>query len=186
MTSPLARNILKIPGKLVKDPTNLSLPYPYGGTEIGVCRDNMLTFNQKVDFPMAEEFGAPAAAILGSETPYFGCVLRSWDDSMVSAVWHNIQTASSGEVGIIGKVSGVSINRAGTNLVSRGFKLLFAPIADDRHPSVLLYNAIPMPNESAELQLSIGREMGIALIFHALPDSTGRTYIVDRRSNISL
>jgi hypothetical protein len=105
---------------------------------------------------------------------------------MMSAVWHNTQTSAYGEVGVVGKVSGDGIKRAGTDLVARGFKLLFAPVADDRHPSVLLYNAVPMPNESAELQLSIGREMGLALIFHAIPDTTGRTYAVDLRSNLSL
>lgn len=186
MSAPLPRNILKIPGKLIKSPTNLSTTSPYGGTELGVCRDMAFDFGQTTDEPVAEEFKAAVAVILQSERPVFGCVLRSWDNDMVSSIWHNTQTSTHGEVGILAKVSGSGVKRAGTNLGTRGFKLLFDAHASDRHPSILLYNAIPLPAESAELQLSIGKEMGIALMFRAIPDSSARVYVVDQRGNMSL
>lgn len=186
MSAPHARNILKIPGKLVADPTDLSTDYPHGGTELGVCRDVVMNFGVFVDFPIAEEFKAPTAAILQEEKPVFACVLRSWDDSMLSKVWHNIQTSAYGEVGIKGTVAGSGIKRAGTNLASRAMKLFFSPHAVDQHRAILLYNVVPMPNESAELQMSIGREFGLALMFRCLPDALGRMYAVDLRANLTL
>lgn len=186
MSAPYARDVLKIPGKLVKTPTNLSTVFPYGGTELGVVRDMAFQIGHKIDVPEAEEFKAPAAILNGGETPVFACVLRSWDNDMISTVWHNIQTSTYSQIGMIGKVSGSGIVRAGANMTDRGIKLLFAPQADDRHPSILLYNAVPLLSEAAELQLSIGREMGLALMFRAMPDSTGRTFAVDQRSNLTL
>lgn len=186
MSAPYARDVLRIPGKLVKTPTNLSAAFPYGGTELGVVRDMAFQVGHKTDLPEAEEFKAIAAVLNSGESPVFACVLRSWDNDMISTVWHNIQTSTHGQVGMVGKVSGSGITRAGANLTSRGIKLLFAPQADDIHPSILIYNAVPMLAESSELQLSIGREMGLALIFRGLPDSTGRTFVVDQRSNLTL
>lgn len=186
MSSPYPRSILKIPGKLVKNPTDLSAAYPHGGTELGVCRDVVMNFGVQVDFPIAEEFKAPAAAILQEERAFFACVLRSWDDDMLSTIWHNTQTSTYGETGVLAKVSGSGVKRAGTNLATRGVKLFFSPHAVDQHRAVLLYNAVPIPAETAELQLSIGREMGLAIVFRALPDQLGRMYACDLRGNMTL
>ena len=82
------------------------------------------------------------------------------------------------------KSSGVK--RAGTDLSTRAFKLLFSPHAVNQHRAVLIYNAVPMPAESAEIQLSIGREFGLALMFRCLPDELGRVYSVDLRQNMTL
>lgn len=186
MSAPNPRDILKIPGRLVAAPTNMDAEYPYGGTELGVCRDVAMNFGVSVDFPIAEEFKTPTAAILQEERSFFACVLRSWDNDMLTKVWHNISTSTYGEVGINGRASGSGIKRAGTNLASRAFKLLFAPHATAQHRFVLLYNVVPMPAESAEMQLSIGREMGLALMFRCLPDELGRMYSVDLKSNLTL
>lgn len=186
MTTPNPRNILKIPGRLVANPTDLSAAYPHGGTELGVVRDVVINFGVQVDFPIAEEFKAPIAAILQAENPVLACVLRSWDDAMLSRIWHNIETSAFGEVGIHGAVSGSGIKRAGTNLASRAIKLFFSPHAVDQHRAIFLYQAVPLPAETSELQLSIGREFGMALMFRALPDHLGRTYAVDLRQNIDL
>lgn len=186
MSAPLPRNVLKIPGKLVKDPTNLDSDYPHGGTELGLVRDMVLNFGVQYDYPMAEEFKAPAAQILAAENPIFACVLRSWDDDMLSALWPNAFVSAFGEVSLRSKVSGSGVTRAGANLTSRGFKLLFSPHAVDYHPFVLAYNAVPMIAETAEMQLSIGKEFGLALMFNLMPDSTGRRWELGQRANLTL
>lgn len=186
MAAPSPRNILKIPGKLVAGPTNLSAAYPFGGTELGVVRDLVMNFGVSVDFPMAEEFKTPIAAILKEENPVFACVLRSWDDAMLSRVFHNTRTSDYGEVGVLGRVGSAATKRAGTNLATRAISLLFSPHAVDQHRAILMYQAVPMPAETAELQLSIGREFGLALMFRCLPDQLGRMYDVDLRENMTL
>lgn len=186
MTTPNPRNILKIPGRLVASPTDLSTDYPHGGTELGVVRDIAMNFGVSVDLPEAEEFKTPIAAILQGERPVFACVLRSWDDAMISRIWHNTQTSAYDEVGIKGSVSGSGIKRAGYNLAERAIPLFFSPHAVDQHRAILMYQAVPMPAETAELQLSIGKEFGMALMFRCLPDQLGRMYAVDLRGNLTL
>ena len=38
MSTPNARDVLHVPGRLVKNPTSLSLVFPHGGTALGIVR----------------------------------------------------------------------------------------------------------------------------------------------------
>jgi hypothetical protein len=51
---------------------------------------------------------------------------------------------------------------------------------------VLVRKAIPMVEETAMLQLSLKQELGIGVLFQAIPDSTGRLYDVGRRGDLTL
>ncbi len=186
MSAPNVRNILRMPGRLVKNPTNLAADYPHGGTELGVVRDIVWKIGTKTEDLIAEEFGTPVSVIVTQEIAVVACVLRSWDNDMITSVFRNIQTSVQGDVGIKGAVNGSGINRTGYDMVNKGMKLLFSPIAVDHHRHLLLYNAVPMTDESAELQMSIAEEFGMSLMFKALPDSNGRTLAADLRDNLSL
>jgi hypothetical protein len=56
----------------------------------------------------------------------------------------------------------------------------------DEQPMVLVRKAIPMVEETAMLQLSLKQELGIGVLFQAIPDSTGRLYDVGRRGDLTL
>ncbi len=185
MSAPAARNVLRMPGKLVKSPTSLSTTYPYGGTELGVLRNVMWTPGTKYDRAIAEEWKTAVAAFVEEERTLVAAVLRSWDNDLLSWVHRNVQTSAFGDVGLLGRVQGTGVNRAGYDQGDLGAKLLFAPQAPGAHRALLLHNAVPMLDESAELQLSISREFGLALMFEAFPDATGRTFSFDFLENLA-
>lgn len=60
---------------------------------------------------------------------------------------------------------------------SRGGVLIFTPFYSG-HPAVKMYFAIPMIDDAAQLQLSMGEEWGLAVSFMGCPDANGRVYAV--------
>lgn len=187
MATRSVRNVIRAPGKLIKDPTNLSAADPYGGTELGVVRNLVFRPGHETEESLGEEFGRVVAATLVAERAVFACVLRSWDNDMLAAVFPNTAAPTKGRFRLVhGRASGGSFNRAGYALDSLAFKLLFVPFAVEEHPALIMYNAVPMVDESAEIQMSIGAEYGLALMFKATPDATGRDYTDGSLSDLAV
>lgn len=184
MSTSLARNILRIPGRLVKNPTDMTAVFPYGGTELGVFRDMWWSIGIKSERLVPEDIKAGVAHIVTEFEPVASCCLRSWDNDFIASVFMNAQTDSFGEVGDAGKVQGT--RRAGFDLADLNFKLLFAPLAEDFHRFLYFPNAIPLIDETQQIRLSLAEEFGIVVLFSAAPDSQGRTHIWDIKENIVL
>ena len=51
---------------------------------------------------------------------------------------------------------------------------------------VIIRKAIPMVEEASMLQLSLAEEMGIGVVFQAIPDSSDRLYDIGRREDLTL
>lgn len=187
MTAPLAGNVLYLPGKLIKNPTQIAGgTFPYGGTELGLIRNARWQPGLTYDRAIAEEWGTTVAAFIEEERSIVACVLRSWDDALLATLFPNTQTDRYGQVGILGRFLGSGVARSGFDITTRSFGLLFAPMAASRQRHLYLHNAYALVEESMELQLSIGREAGFALMFEALPDSQGRSFTFDFPENIQL
>lgn len=188
MSSALVRKILHIPGRLCIDPTNLALAFPHGGTAIGLTRDAECRFGIKTSLVTAEEWGgAPIEGFYTGEVAVFAFVFRSLDNDGMAAIFPNTATGSAtGNIVIEGRTSGAGVDRAGTALSTKAVKLLFSPKAVDRQPMVLLRNAIPLVEETTMLQMSISEEVGIGVVFQALPDSSGKLYDVGERNDLTL
>lgn len=178
MAAPNARNIFRFgPSRLISAPTNLSLPSPYNGTQLGIARNVVFRPGQKVEESKAEEFGRPVAFTLAGEEAVIACVLRTWDNDMLSTILPNSTAPTNGRLrSIDGRASGASINRAGFALDSLAFVLLVEPINPSEHPAVIMYNAVPIIDENAEIFMSHTQEFGMGLMFKATPDATGRDY----------
>jgi hypothetical protein len=115
----------------------------------------------------AEEWGCRVDSIYTGETPVFKGVLRYPDaDAMTTFP----------EAGSFSFAYNQSQSKPGTPQYSRGGVMLFTPTASASHPGVKFYNAIPSVDEAAQLQLSLGEEYGLAVVFVATPDSQGRVY----------
>lgn len=186
MASKNVRNILRVPGRLVKSPTSLATAFPHGGTELGVVRDMVFKPGIKTTEIVAEEFGStPIQSTYVGERAVFACVLRSYDNDMLSTVFPNTSAGSSTGDQIVNADVNTG-NRAGYNWSGSACALLFSPKAVDRHPHILIYNAHPLVEETAALQMSIGEEFGLAVMFLAVPDSTGRLYTIGKRDDLSI
>ena len=136
----------------------------------------------------AEEWGqVPVEAVYAGESAVFAAVLREWDNDALSNIFPNTGTGTvSADRTILGRSSGVGVNRAGYLLSNKSFILLFSPKAVDRHPMVLVRKAVPMVDEAATLSLSLAEEFGIGVVFHAIPDSSGRLYDIGKREDLTL
>lgn len=178
MAAPNVRNIFRFgPSRLIADPTDFALASPYGGTQLGIARALSFRLGQKVTESKAEEFGRPIAFTLVGDEPVLACVLRTWDNDMLSRILPNSTAPSSGRLRAIdGRASGASINRAGFDLTSLNFVLLVEPLQANEHPGLIIYNAVPVFDENAEILMSHTQEFGVALMFKGTPDATGRDY----------
>lgn len=178
------RQSRRIKGFLCADPTDLSTPFPHGGTALGMVAD-ILFQTRVLHAPVtAEEFGGePVEWIGGGEVAVLGCIARGMDNDMLQKIFLNTTVGSSSGSRV---VSNPGTKRAGSLRSSDSFVLLFSPKDTTRHRGILVYNAVPMLDESAELQLSINEEIGIACLFQGIRDSSDRIYSMARLEDLTL
>jgi hypothetical protein len=165
----------------------LTTAFPHGGTALGITRDAEFRFNHRHHIVTAEEWGnSPCEVLDCGEGAILACVLREFDNDMLAKVFLNTATgASSGDKTLsFGPV--LATNKPGYRLSVKGFKLLFSPRSVDTHPHILIYNAAPVMEDAALIQMSLAEEMGVAAAFIALPDATGRVYAIGKREDLSL
>ena len=76
--------------------------------------------------------------------------------------------------------------RAGRLVSERSVVLLFVPLDVARHPATILYRALPMLKESAELSLHLAASLEIGAVFAGIRDSSGRVIAQGRLEDLSL
>src|SRR3972149_495263 len=118
MVAPNARSIIRVPGRLIADPTDLSAAYPYGGTELGIVRDAEFRFGVKTKLVTAEEWGGQVVeGFYAGESCVFIAVMRGYDNDMIGQVFMSTGLGASGNRRIRYEPGNTgSINRPGTKL----------------------------------------------------------------------
>ncbi len=173
MAAPATKNMLRIPGTIVKDPTNLSAAYPYGGTILGLVHQIVFKPMAKSHAQTAEEWGEQVVEVFyGGTSVILAATLRGMDDDAYAAVWPDTETGSpSGEkkVTIL-----TTAGRAGSKLSALSMKILFVPESAIRHRAVLIRDAIPIVAEDASLAFASSEEIALSVAFLARPDSSDR------------
>jgi hypothetical protein len=184
MATQAARRVLRVPGRLVSTPTNLSAAYPYGGTELGGTNGLTVRCFAGV-FPLtAWELGGVPIEYLhrGSAWGVAG-FLRGADDDAMSAIFPNSANGAVTQHTLVTEPGSVA---AGHRLSPFGLKLLFVPRDIARAPAWLLYRAIPMLEDQAELDFATQKEFGIPALFMGIPDTSGRDIQIGRLEDLSL
>lgn len=174
-------------GSLIWNPTDLGNAPAYGGTYLGMSRDQVFEPRPVLDEIWAEELGAYADVFYCGERPLFTGVLRYPDADAIDTI--AFKSVASGSVGShwLFRPGGTTGNtRPGTSLFNSSGKLLFAPHAKDDHPMFIMYAAIPAIAEAARIQLSLGEEYGLAFAFYGGVDTSGRCYDTGRRGSLVL
>ena len=204
MSTSHPKNMRRLKGRIVwftaSDTLNLTAAFPYGGTEIGFCRPATFLWGIKYSPVEAEEFGgATVEYIHMTESAVFTAVLRDYDEDMVETIFPNFASGTddgvkktdststtSGHPVIKGQAHSGATTKQGAPLAStKAGKLLFAPDDADNHEFLVMYNALPMVNESTQLMLTASEWAEIGVVFHALPDSSGKIYQFGRRTDVS-
>jgi hypothetical protein len=185
MSTPSPADVLQVPGKLSKAPTNLATAYPHGGTALGEVRAVVVRPSFVYGVVRAAEFGnEPVEAIATSEAWVLAGVLRSYDPDALSDLFPNTALAGSGVGGRIITYPGTV--RTGHLLSSRSIKLLFTPDDSDRQPAVLFYRALPMLDETAELRFTLADKLEFPFVFAGIRDASNRIVAIGRLRGLTL
>lgn len=181
-----AESILRLRGRLCADPTDLNQAFPHGGKALGLTRAAVFRYGIRTAAVEAEEFGMVATeVVLSGFSAVLAAILRDFDDEFLSRVFpQTVVGGTSGRRLLQGDLAGST--PPGSLLSSKSFKLLFSPLDQERSPFVLLYNALPLVEETAELQLSAAQEGELAAMFLAAANTNKRVYQVGRRADLDL
>ncbi len=167
-------NILRVPGRFVADPTDLSIDSPFGGTARGMASDVIFRPNLRRKEIRAEEHGGEIVDFVKTgQSPQIAAFVRGFDPDMTLKIFEG---SSVGTKTGKSKVDYPTDAAPGTLGSSTGFVLLYAPDNIEEHPAILLYNAIPLLEEVSELRFALKTELGIPVLFYGIRDATNRVY----------
>ena len=196
MAVPTPENIMRLKGRFVKDPSDLTAAYPYGGTALGIIGAARFLPGVKSAPLPGEEFGNVITEVLTTASAgILMAPLRSYDGDLLPQLFspqNSTAGSSSGEQVVAGKVASTagavsnSDGSPGKYASADSFKLMFCPDAEDHQPFLIFYNAMPLVQEAAEIQLTLPADLEIAVAFHAAPDATYRTYAWGLREDLTL
>jgi hypothetical protein len=162
--------LLRVPGKLVKDPSNLGTTFPYGGTQLGAVEDVVVRPRRSSLEITGEEFGPEVLDVLNlGEAWTLGCLLRGFDADALALAFLSTAAGTSGQK----VVNYPGSFRAGTLASASSCVLLFAPDDPLLHPAVLFRRALVRLDQSAALTKAIRDEGVLALIANAIRPADG-------------
>jgi hypothetical protein len=167
-------NVLRIPGRLIAAPTNLNTDFPFGGTELGMASDVIWRPNLRRLEIRGEEYGGEITDIVKTgQAPQLGAFVRGFDPDMIQKVFEGSSESTKSGKPIVDYPTDAA---PGTLASATGFVLLYAPFNTEEHPGILLYNAVALLEEVAEMRLSRKAEFGVPVLFYGLRDSSNRVY----------
>lgn len=185
MSAPAPETVRRLKGRLVAAPTSLSTAYPHGGTELGFVSNGRFIPNVNRKEIRAEEFGQKRVeiAVAGDGDPVLLAVLRNYDLALLQRVFPSVSVGTSSNEAVIEFDANEDSILIGAD---RGFVLFFSPDNVDLDPAILFYNALPLVQEAAELQLTINAEFSIAVAFLGAPDASFRDARIGKREDLVL
>lgn len=186
MSAPRAEASTNIVGRLVKDPTDLTAAFPYGGTALGLVRDAEWIVGTRNFKVVSEVLGSPVEAVYARQSVVLSCVAREFDSDFLSSTF--LSTAAGGTTGrriVQSRPRDAAKDMPGRSLEDLAAKIYFAPLDEKAH-GLILYRALPLIDEAAPVNLQLRSEVGILCLWQATPDDTDRVYDVGPREDISV
>lgn len=179
-----AAKVIRAPGRLVIGPTDLTDPFPHGGTEVG--KVNMVRL-QPLDEPyrvVHEGTGMTGDILEDASRWVFSCFLRGWDDDAVRLLLQDGYQEGEQTQHSVFRAPGFQV--AGTSALTRAVVVLYVPDDPIHVPAALIYRAVPDWANGAELQFRRSAELGMPLAFECVTDLEGRQLAVGRLADLTL
>ena len=142
MASGGAPTILRVPGRLVVNPTDLQLDFPYGGHQVGSVRGFAL---QSLGAPYViacEGLGSPSDITEPPEDYRVAFLLRGADDDAIRRLYAGNQ--SEGGVSHHRNFTVPGTSQPGASALSRSVVLLYVPDNPIDAPALICRNAVAM------------------------------------------
>lgn len=180
-------NILRVPGRLCYNPTSLTTAYPHGGTGLGVVKTVRVKPYKVYHKITAEEFGSEAIDYVdGGESWILGAILRSFDKDALKLIFPSAVTGTITQEAVVAHPAADTAIRAGLLMSAKAVKLLFSPDDPARNPFLILYNAIPLIDESAEINLELDSDFTIGMLFAGIRSSAGKVMAMGLKEDLAL
>lgn len=171
MSAPLPQNTLRIRGRLITTPTDLTAAESYGGTYLGDFDEISWELVPLGADLTAQEFGGvPYEGIENGLVMSFGARLRTWDADMIAALFPSAMvTTTAGSPTVRFSAS----SHLGLKKSARAVKILCAPEHPERETALLAYAAVPQLEATARASHSLGADWGLPLLFTCYPTTAG-------------
>lgn len=184
MAAGSAARVLRAPGRLVVDPTDLGIAFPYGGTQVGLVRLVVLQ-TLGANFRVESEMLGEATDVLESPNRYvMGCMLRGWDDDAM-----RLLIADNYDAGAVSGHAVITIpnrQRPGASGLARARTLLYAPDDPVNAPALLIHRGIPEWGGGSQLSFSRAEELGMPLTVECLRNDAGVILQIGRLADLTL
>lgn len=188
------RRILRVPGRLAINPTDLALAWPHGGTGLGAVKGVMLKRFGGLWPARAEAFGgAPVEFLEAGESWAVASTVRTNQDDAIRRIFPGTSTGTVTQRRVVAAPGSV---HPGDWASGRSVVLVFTPegathaksatAPDQDAPFVLVYRAIPAIADDVEVPLELGKDWGIDVVFHGIRDTSGRVMAFGPRSDLTL
>ena len=159
--------LLRVPGRLVVAPSDLTIAFPYGGTYLGLVMGIAVSERHEMELLREEMLGfaVPDGLELGE---FYSLVAVVRDVRQGQAPNLFVGTETGAATGEAGAVVPSSTYAPGTALSARNTTLLFAPLDELSHWFVFFTNACPRPVDG-DRDLDAVKEFGKPVRFLAFP-----------------
>ena len=176
MAAPDRTKIYRLPGTLYHTPTDLSDPASGLGTAMGTADLVVLRRVQRTSMIVAEEYGHDGVdgemveGVYLGESWVLGARLRGIDNDAFGIVFPNVVT---------GGIKSPGTTLAGALLTARAKIILWCARDYANVPSVILYRALPLVEETAELKFGLKTPLYVPVLFHGVRNASGVVGYVD-------
>lgn len=176
--------LLRVPGRLCANPSDLTQSFPFGGTDLGLVMDVYARPHKVVKRLKEENLGTTVVGGIDlGEAWAIAAGVRALEQGNAAKFGFTVEEGSvSGEPGIVhNPVS----NLAGKLITT--FALMFAPFDELQQFFVYMPAVIAYPDVAAEMAKSMQRD-GVTLVaFDATPrTSDGYAFIARKREDLVL
>jgi len=164
--------LLRSPGRLCVNPTDLSTDYPHGGTDLGNIRKCFSRPVLRYYRVRAEEFGGRMVERTHfAEGEIVSVVFRGMNDEALQRSFPNSEEGDTTGHRLLFSPAADddNENRDGTRDSERAFSLCFSPDDRDNGVTVLLQKCLPMLEESYQLALQAKVDVEHAVVFETIP-----------------
>lgn len=159
-----ARAALTVNGQLIASPANLAIARPGGGTVLGIVRGIKVRPRQAVIEERAPEFGAEVVDVVDVGRAWvLTCALRDYENTAIQRVFPGSTLGAARRM-----ITDDGTARAGARRSDASIPIVFWPDDAVNHYGVLFHRALPLPAESAEIDLELGDETLIGVAFWAI------------------
>lgn len=177
-------HVIRAPGRVVLNPTDLSGEFPYGGTALGSLRQCALAPLGANYVVQCEGLGRPSDILHGTNRFLLSFFLRGWDDAALATLLPT--SAATGATTQHQTLAAPATQNTGGTALARAASFLVVPDDTVAVPCVLIYRGVVRWSAGAELMWQRREELGLPLSVECLRDGTSRVLQVGRLEDLTL